>query len=85
MDTTAKPPADSYDQKPRINKPAFGIVGCAKLAELPLLVNIEIEAGYEPIGAPFFYERDQAWCQAMYKRSTVVTPALLKTSSAKRG
>ena len=74
----------SYDRKPRISKPPYGIVGCKKLNELPALVNIEIADGYEPMGSPFFYERDQAWCQAMYKRPALVTPTLVQSPPAKR-
>lgn len=70
--------ANSYDKKPIINKPAYGIVGCEKLAELPLLVNIEIEDGYEPIGAPFLEPTWATWCQVMYKRPVIVQATLDK-------
>jgi len=63
---------DSYENKPLINKPPYGIVGCVNLKELPALVNIEIADGYEPIGAPLYYPHDNVWCQAMYKRPQIV-------------
>jgi len=77
-----------YEDKPRIDKPAFGIVGCAAsnpnpLAALSHLVNIEIEDGYEPIGAPFFEPNRLIWCQAMYKRP-IIAPASLQKPLARR-
>lgn len=65
-----------YANKPIINKPAFGIVACdnsnpSPLAALAHLVNIEIQDGFEPIGAPFFEPNRALWCQALYKRPLV--------------
>lgn len=69
-----KPGPESYDNKPLIEKPAYAIIGCNKLKELPLLVNVEVADGYEPIGQPFYEPTWDTWCQTIYKRPQIVRP-----------
>lgn len=75
---SAQPQSNSYENKPLIDKPAYGIVGCNELKQLSCLVNIEVADGYEPIGGPFFDPQWNAWCQAMYKRPVIVTAKIDK-------
>lgn len=76
--------ATSYDEKPRLDKPSYGIVGCAELKDLPHLVNLEVEHGYEPIGGPFFHDRTMAWCQTLWKRPALLQPLMKPIEPTKR-
>lgn len=61
----------TYENKPKIAKPAYAVIGCTRLQDLPVLINIEVEDGYEPIGGPFYHAQLDRWCQALYRRPQV--------------
>lgn len=93
MDRTANPIPlgdSSYDNKPILNKRPYAIVGAgaenpSPLAALAHLVNIEVEEGYQPIGAPFFEPDRRVWCQALYKPpSAIVAPPPINPNQRKR-
>ena len=64
---------------PIADKPAYAIVGCHKLEELPIVVNEQVQNGYEPIGGPFLETTRMIWCQAIFRAWRVIAePAPIK-------